>query len=74
MRDGLRVDRAQREIALALPRGGDPATFATVLHPSVWTDRDHLKAISDTSGARSRRAFVLRWAMHAQCVAEASDA
>jgi DNA-binding CsgD family transcriptional regulator len=53
----------EREIALALLRGDDTATIAAALHLSPWTVQDHLKAIFDKTGVRSRRAFVARWAL-----------
>jgi DNA-binding CsgD family transcriptional regulator len=52
----------EREIALALVRGDDTAAIAAALHLSPWTVQDHLKAIFDKTGVRSRRAFVARWA------------
>jgi DNA-binding CsgD family transcriptional regulator len=53
----------EREIALALVRGEDTAAIAAALHLSPWTVQDHLKAIFDKTGVRSRRAFVARWAL-----------
>lgn len=55
----------EREIALALVRGDDTAAIAAALHLSPWTVQDHLKAIFDKTGVRSRRAFVARWALEA---------
>jgi DNA-binding CsgD family transcriptional regulator len=53
----------ERDIALALVRGDDTAAIAAALHLSPWTVQDHLKAIFDKTGVRSRRAFVARWAL-----------
>ncbi|MGE5408376.1 MAG: helix-turn-helix transcriptional regulator [Syntrophothermus sp.] len=58
----------EREIARALLRGEDTATIAAGLHLSPWTVQDHLKAIFDKTGVRSRRAFVARWALQAAAV------
>jgi len=55
----------EREIALALMRGDDTNAIAATLHLSPWTVQDHLKAIFDKTGVRSRRAFVARWALQA---------
>ncbi len=55
----------EREIAHALLRGEDTATIAAALHLSPWTVQDHLKAIFDKTGVRSRKAFVARWALQA---------
>jgi Bacterial regulatory proteins, luxR family len=57
------------EIALALLRGDDTVTIAASLHLSPWTVQDHLKAIFDKTGVRSRRAFVARWALELAGVA-----
>lgn len=59
----------EREIALALLRGEDTAAIAARLHLSPWTVQDHLKAIFDKTGVRSRRAFVASWALQAAGVA-----
>ncbi len=55
----------EREIGFALVRGDDTATIAASLFLSAWTVQDHLKAIFDKTGVRSRRAFVARWALEA---------
>jgi DNA-binding CsgD family transcriptional regulator len=57
------LTQREREIATALLRGDDTASIAARLHLSPWTVQDHLKAIFDKTGVRSRRAFVARWAM-----------
>jgi DNA-binding CsgD family transcriptional regulator len=53
----------ERDIACALLRGDDTSTIAATLHVSPWTVQDHLKAIFDKTGVRSRRAFVAQWAL-----------
>jgi DNA-binding CsgD family transcriptional regulator len=58
----------EREIALHLLRGESTAMIAAALHLSPWTVQDHLKAIFDKTGVRSRRAFVARWAFEAAAV------
>jgi DNA-binding CsgD family transcriptional regulator len=55
----------EREIGFAIMRGEDTATIAASLFLSAWTVQDHLKVIFDKTGARSRRAFVARWAIEA---------
>lgn len=55
----------ERQIAVALLRGDDTATIAARLHLSPWTVQDHLKAVFDKTGVRSRRVFVARWALQA---------
>jgi DNA-binding CsgD family transcriptional regulator len=55
----------EREIARALLRGEDTATIAARLFLSPWTVQDHLKAIFDKTGVRSRKAFVARLALQA---------
>jgi DNA-binding CsgD family transcriptional regulator len=44
-------------------RGDDTATIAAALYLSPWTVQDHLKAIFDKTGVRSRKAFVAQWAL-----------
>jgi DNA-binding CsgD family transcriptional regulator len=59
----------EREIAVALLRGDDTQAIARSVHLSPWTVQDHLKAIFDKTGVRSRRAFVARWALQSAGVA-----
>ena len=58
----------ERQIARAVLRGEDTATIAARLHLSPWTVQDHLKAIFDKTGVRSRKAFVARWALQAAAI------
>jgi DNA-binding CsgD family transcriptional regulator len=48
----------ERDVALAVIRGETTRQIADALYLSPWTVQDHLKAIFDKTGVRSRRELV----------------
>ena len=63
--DAYGFTERERTITACVARGLTTTEIADQLHLSGYTVQDHLKAIFDKTGVRSRRAFVARWALQA---------
>jgi DNA-binding CsgD family transcriptional regulator len=53
----------EREVALRIIRGETTQQVAGALYLSPWTVQDHLKAVFDKTGVRSRRDLVAELAL-----------